>query len=183
MEELKNLEKQLKDIDLKIEKLKTEKLINKPIKEIKMFITYKGNIFKTIDKILFDTIGIYSHLVEAKDEHNWKIDNVPSFLWGKITNSKQYFNFELYKNLKCEMKISGLDITEIVGKIYESNKIIVNIMKTKNKAYLIQYNSTILNCDDVINIMDQLIKMYKKFFMGSLFNFTEQIPYIHNDSW
>ena len=146
-------------------------------------------LFKTIDKILFDTIGIYSHLVEAKDENNWDIDNLyPSFLWGRIKNSKHDFNFEFYKNIKndlfsvVDLKISGLDIVETVGMVLKSNKIVINIMKTKNKAYLIQYNSIILSCDDVINIMDQLVRHFKKFFMNS-FDYFEQSTYIRNRIW
>src|SRR5271163_2039810 len=103
--EQKNLEKQLKDVELKIEMKKKSMTENKVIKEMKMFITYKGKfIFKKIDKILFDTIGIYSHLVEAKDENNWNIDNLyPSFLWGRIKNDSNYFNFEFFKNIKNDM--------------------------------------------------------------------------------
>jgi hypothetical protein len=159
--EKKKLEKQLKDINLKIEMKKEKIKENVPVKEMKMFITYKGKfIFKKIDQILFDTMGIYSHLVEAKQDYKWKFEYFPTLLFGRMTNDTDRFEFEFYKNIKIEMKISGLDIVESVGRVLKNDKIIIDIMKTKNKAYFIQYNSNILNTDNVIAIMDKMFKFY-----------------------
>jgi hypothetical protein len=154
----------LKEFDKLIE-IKNQELLDIEFKQMKCFVSYKKLFITKIDKILFDTMGVYKNLIEAKSNSNFDTKKSKN---GHHTinidnNSYEFYliNNENTTNIKKNFHIN--DKSKIIG-FYRNSVDYANyaiiMAKNENNTFIIYYDIR-FKCEDVMDIIDKLIRTYK----------------------
>jgi hypothetical protein len=155
---------EIKEIESKLI-IKNDELVKKRFKEIICFISYKGKWFKKVDKIFFDTFGVYRFLIESKSNSGWNVE-INNYWSGSVSKSLIKYKIILfhgnYRNIK-PFKLGNITMTKLIGDIITKDGYIASFYKSeknnkKNKVIGIRYNTTFFSCEDIIDIIDQIYR-------------------------
>lgn len=125
-------------------------------KSMKVFIKYKSSwIFRSLEKITFDTLGAFSHLREARLQSEWKVKSSSDS--GEVFSKDKKYTLRYYNNVPSRETIADMKMEELLCRVSDGKGVVMSIYEVNNTILGVKFNSVIFDWESAMDITHQIL--------------------------